>query len=117
MERSTRAIDQLRPLCEQYGIRLAVENYREQSSVQRPVFYLERYPELMGFCLDIGHANLMDGETEDMRNYGEPLCALHLHDNDGTDDDHQPPYFGTVDWTACFSGSGILAISGRSTSN
>lgn len=102
LERSTRALDQLRPLCEKYNIRLAVENYREQSSVQRLDFYLERYPEMMGFCLDIGHANLVAGETEEMRAYGEPLCALHLHDNDGSDDHHQPPYFGTVDWSALF---------------
>ncbi len=108
LERSTRAVDQLRPLCEQYGIRLAVENYREQSSVQRLDFYLERYPELMGFCLDIGHANLVNGETEDMRAYGEPLCALHLHDNDGTDDHHQPPYFGTVDWPGLFQWIGDI---------
>ena len=24
--------------------------------------------------------------------------ALHLHDNDTQDDQHQPPFYGTVDW-------------------
>ena len=26
------------------------------------------------------------------------LMALHLHDNDGRGDLHQPPFMGTVDW-------------------
>ena len=35
---------------------------------------------------------------EEMKAYGSRLYALHLHDNRGTDDDHQPPFFGTIDW-------------------
>ena len=26
------------------------------------------------------------------------LQALHLNDNDGSGDQHQPPFYGTVDW-------------------
>lgn len=99
MERSVPAIDRLRPLCEKLGVRLAVENYREHNSVQRLEFYLDRYPaSFMGWCLDCGHANLVNGEMQGLKAFGPRLCALHLHDNHEKNDDHQPPFFGTVDW-------------------
>ena len=99
LERSTVSLDRLRPLCEKLGVRLAVENYREQSSSERLDFYFSRYPEeFMAFCLDTGHANLVPGEMEEMKAYASRLCALHLHDNLEVEDDHQPPFFGTIDW-------------------
>jgi len=30
--------------------------------------------------------------------YGNKLMALHLHDNDGTDDQHRIPGKGTINW-------------------
>ena len=99
MERSTVAMDRLRPLCEELGVRLAVENYQEQDSVQRFEFYLERYPaSFVGCCIDCGHANLVKGEMQGVKAFGSRLCALHLHDNHGENDDHQPPFFGSIDW-------------------
>jgi sugar phosphate isomerase/epimerase len=99
LERSTAPLDRLRPLCEELGVRLAVENYREQSSTERLDFYFSRYPaDFMAFCLDTGHVNLVPGEMEAVKAYAERLCALHLHDNREMEDDHQPPFFGTFDW-------------------
>jgi sugar phosphate isomerase/epimerase/protein-tyrosine-phosphatase len=99
MEHTTLALDRLRPLCERLEVQLAVENYREQSSKERLDFYLDRYPaEFITFCLDTGHANLVSGEMEEMKAYSSRLSALHLTDNRQEEDDHQPPFFGTVDW-------------------
>ena len=51
-------------------------------------------------CFDVGHANILGepiGET--VRVIGnEYLKILHCHDNDGTEDNHLPPYEGNVDW-------------------
>jgi sugar phosphate isomerase/epimerase len=33
-----------------------------------------------------------------LRGFGDRLIALHLHDNHGELDEHQPPFFGTIDW-------------------
>ena len=33
-----------------------------------------------------------------LQNYQDKLICLHLHDNDGTDDQHLLPYDGTVNW-------------------
>jgi len=54
---------------------------------------------LVGFLLDVGHANFAGGIRElhaTMSRRGK-LFAMHLHDNDGRRDDHAPLGSGTVD--------------------
>ena len=46
-----------------------------------------------GFCLDIGHACLTGNKIgEFIRQLGDRLTALHIHDNDGLEDLHMVPY-------------------------
>lgn len=51
-------------------------------------------------CLDTGHANFCgENPAEMVRMLGhEYLGALHVHDNDGTGDQHLRPGLGNVDW-------------------
>jgi sugar phosphate isomerase/epimerase/protein-tyrosine-phosphatase len=103
MEWSTIALDRLRPLCDRLGVTLAVENsgvVRYDRDCERLDFYLSRYPaSFVTFCLDVGHANRHGpGALEGLKGYGDRLSALHLHDNRGVEDDHQPPFFGSIDW-------------------
>lgn len=97
LELSTRVIDRVKPLCVELGVTLAVEN-THKNSAQMLDFYFERYPvEFVGFCFDSGHSNIAKDFNALMR-FGDRLKALHLHDNRGKRDDHQPPFFGTIDW-------------------
>lgn len=50
-------------------------------------------------CFDIGHANLF-GHTviTDLKLLTPHLALLHLHDNDGTSDQHVAPGLGTIPW-------------------
>lgn len=54
---------------------------------------------LFGFCLDVGHAQLV---SQDIRAFvlqlGANLTCFHIHDNDGTQDQHMFPYEGIMDW-------------------
>lgn len=51
------------------------------------------------FCLDTGHANFFgESSAEMVRISREYLRVLHVHDNDGRQDQHRPPYMGTIDW-------------------
>ena len=49
--------------------------------------------ELLGFCLDTGHANLLGLNFKDfITTLGSRLKVLHIHDNDGIRDLHQIPF-------------------------
>ena len=50
-------------------------------------------------CFDSGHAYAGSQEPSHMlKLLGDKVKVLHLHDNDGLDDLHLPPTFGTIDW-------------------
>lgn len=74
----------------------------------------EKYhAEVLGFCFDTGHANLLGLDFENfLTTLGHRLKVLHIHDNDGIGDLHQIPYTFTrnrenkpsTDWEAFFRG-------------
>lgn len=50
-------------------------------------------------CWDTGHAHIRtEKQSDDIRAMGSKLQVLHIHDNYGTMDNHNPPYFGNIDW-------------------
>ena len=50
-------------------------------------------------CLDTGHVAVYEGLTPDgaMRELGDTVRVLHVHDNNGRSDLHYMPYFGVID--------------------
>ena len=57
------------------------------------------------FCLDTGHALLMGADMRRTINIlGKRIETLHIHDNDGFDDQHLAPYMGRMDWEAFIDG-------------
>ncbi len=54
----------------------------------------EKYgAEVLGFCFDTGHANLVGIDFEHfITTLGKRLKVLHIHDNDGIGDLHQIPF-------------------------
>jgi len=74
----------------------------------------EKYgAEVLGFCFDTGHANLVGIDFEDfITTLGDRLKVLHIHDNDGIGDLHQIPYTFTrnrenassTDWNGFLKG-------------
>ncbi len=59
---------------------------------------LQALPDL-GFHLDIGHFHLNQRQPADfIRHFASRLVHVHLHDNDGSRDQHLPPGIGTIDW-------------------
>ena len=61
--------------------------------------------EGLAICLDTGHHNLIKGDQgKFIREAGPLLAALHLHDNDGSGDQHLLPYgAGKIDWKDVFA--------------
>ena len=94
-----RSIEDLMPLLDETDSLIAVENmWHDSWEVIESL--LERYPaNRIGLCYDSGHANASHNKRMDSleKNKGR-LEALHLHDNNGEGDQHQPPFYGNVDW-------------------
>ena len=65
-----------------------------KKAVKRIDEFNEKYKtEVLGFCFDIGHANLVGLDVYDfVVTLGKHLKVLHLHDNDGIQDLHQIPF-------------------------
>ena len=51
-------------------------------------------------CLDTGHTACCGSNRpgDEVRLIGDELRVLHVHDNNGKQDQHNMPYFGVVDW-------------------
>ena len=69
--------------------------------------------EVLGFCFDTGHANLVGFDFESfITTLGNRLKVLHIHDNDGIADLHQIPFTFTktrennvsTDWNGFING-------------
>ena len=52
----------------------------------------------VGICFDSGHCHAHFNDDLDFAKFKDRIFAIHLHDNDGTDDQHLLPFDGTIDW-------------------
>ncbi|MDX9978792.1 MAG: sugar phosphate isomerase/epimerase family protein [Lentisphaeria bacterium] len=102
------SIESLFPELAACGVRLAFENMIRDNFTHIGSLLAEYPADRVGLCYDSGHGNMNPGALASLDALRERLIAVHLHDNDGQSDQHQPPFFGTVDWPAL---AGILAAS------
>lgn len=127
-ELSMKQYRDLQPLCEQYGVKVGVENMWKYDNVEDHCLpgpcglnsdylrYLDSLdPEYFVACLDLGHGEM--GYTGDdcvthIRALGSRLQALHVHDNDLVHDDHTIPYLGKMDWDAIVGALKEIGYSG-----
>ncbi len=88
----------------EYGINIAVENRLERWifgwTPKDLILLVEATdPDLVGICLDTGHANIAGIEPASfIRRAGTYIIATHIHDNNGRNDLHMPPLMGNIDW-------------------
>ncbi len=123
-----RFIEQIAPLAKEMGIIICIENLYDGigghliegpcCNAKKAAERIDRINdafggEVLGFCLDTGHANLVGIDFEDfITALGGRLKVLHIHDNDGVRDLHQIPYTFTrtrentsaTDWEGFLSG-------------
>lgn len=89
-------------VCERLDVPLAIENVDYQS------LFVEVFSKIQNkylrFCYDSGHNNCFDCYYDYFEKYGDKLECLHLHDNDGLDDQHTLNEFGSIDWNKVAKG-------------
>lgn len=107
-QETAKFIDFIAPLAREMGITICVENLYEnvgghlvegpccsaEKAAGRIDYFNEKYgAEVLGFCLDTGHANIVGIDFERfITTLGSRLKVLHIHDNDGISDLHQIPF-------------------------
>ncbi len=108
---------------EKYRIHVALENLRNSESLAYVLGQVDS--PYIGYCYDSGHHHCRNPKDDLITRYGSRLMALHLHDNDGTDDQHCLPFEGTIDWDktmrnisqAGYSGAIALEVTNRGYEN
>lgn len=135
-ERTEDFIDSIAPMAKEYGITICIENlyndvggrlmegpccdaYKAAERIDR---MNARYgAEVLGFCFDTGHANLVGLDMEKfITTLGHRLKVLHIHDNDGIGDLHQIPFTFTktrenqpsTDWAGFVRGLKAIGFKG-----
>ncbi len=108
----------LLPYCEKYNVKMATENMWRYNELNKCKIIIDstcsRGPEFceyvdmleseyMTACLDIGHCVLVGQRPENMiRTLGhDRLLALHVHDNNGREDNHvvpSLPFVSVINW-------------------
>lgn len=104
-ERLAAAVDLLRelePLARAAGVTLAVENLPPEypgGSADEVLSLVDAVASpWVAVCFDSGHAHLT-GDLPGMARALLPRAVtMHLHDNEGTEDQHLLPGFGKIDW-------------------
>jgi len=95
-----RSLETLSAIQEEFGVPIAVENMGtwEVCHFRDPGLIPLLRDLGLSFCLDVGHAHL-NGNLEAFLSAGSPN-HVHLHDNNGSVDDHMALGGGTIDFSA-----------------
>ena len=123
-----RFLDFLAPRAREMGITICIENLYDnigghlvegpccdaKKAAERIDRINDRYhAQVLGFCFDTGHANLVGIDFERfLTALGPRLKVLHIHDNDGISDLHQIPFtfartrenLSSTDWDGFING-------------
>ncbi len=104
IEAAFNSIEELSLFASHRGVKLLLENIPSSiSSAERLAYFVNAMHLDIGFCFDLGHANLMEGVEHAFSIMGPRIRSTHVHDNDGADDRHLAPMpgcGGTIDWTS-----------------
>ena len=93
------SLEELRVFAGQRGVQLLLENTPNAfSSAQRLNELLAMTHLELNYCFDVGHAHMLHGVAEEFERMKERIRSTHIHDNDGSQDQHLFPGSGTIDW-------------------
>lgn len=89
-------VNRLTEIAEKSGVIIALENMRSSQHLSYSFDRIDS-PNLK-FCYGSGHNKCFEPDVDVMSLFGDKLAAVHLHDNDGSGDQRQIPFDGSIDW-------------------
>ena len=102
--RSEDALSEIVTACDEINVRIALENLPPDHltcEAEELMSVVTAFPaDRVGVCLDTGHANIAGTLHSLMDTVSSRIITVHLHDNDGSGDQHLVPGGGTIDWQA-----------------
>jgi len=109
--RLRKSLDELEKFSLDRGIGIAVENvfFDEFDGISELMKEYSR--DYLGICYDSGHGNMGGKGLDRLAKLADRLKSVHLHDNNGFDDQHKPLFSGTIDWKKLAS---VISSSGYS---
>ena len=119
-ERNISSYSALIPVAKEYGVTICLENMfsgyngsiyanccSDIATACRYVDELNRIAgeKIFGFCVDTGHLLLCKLDVKDaIIQLDDRIECLHVHDNNGLEDQHIAPYTGVMDWNHFMEG-------------
>lgn len=78
------------------GIKIAFENTKIKGYLEYVIRNIN--DDNVGICYDAGHCHVHFNDEFNYELFKNKILAVHLHDNDKTDDLHLLPFDGTIEW-------------------
>ena len=98
-----KSVDSLLPEAEKNNIILALENNVTMNlgidCGELAEFITSFNNPFLGACFDSGHAHAVSNVLDSFDALSPHVVTAHLHDNDGTGDQHLMPYEGNLPWS------------------
>ena len=100
-EKARKSLGSIDRIASEYGVRIAVENmpafpFMLGRTVEELKYLLDGTN--LGFCFDIGHANTTDQIDDLIKEFGDRIVNVHIHDNHGEHDEHLTLGEGSIDF-------------------
>ncbi len=95
-ETGLKRIKELADYAQELNMKIAFENTKIKGYLD---YVMENIPnENVGICFDSGHYHVHFDDDFAFAKFKDRIFAVHLHDNDKSDDLHLMPFDGTLDW-------------------
>jgi sugar phosphate isomerase/epimerase len=95
------ALEEISLFARQRGVEVLLENIPNAlSSAERLLMFLGVTHLPLNICFDVGHAHMHEGVETSYRMLKSRIRSLHVHDNNGKEDEHLFPASagGSIDW-------------------
>ena len=90
------AFQEIADYAEKLNIKIAFENTKYKGYLEILLDNIKN--ENVGICFDSGHYHTHFKDEFDFERFKNKIFAVHLHDNDQSEDQHLQPFEGTLDW-------------------
>lgn len=89
-------IKEIADYAKELGIKIAFENTKIKGYLDYVIKNIDN--DNVGICFDSGHCHVHFNDEFNWNLFKNRIFAVHLHDNDKSDDLHLHPFDGTIEW-------------------